>query len=512
MSKGQPEHSYLTRPDWSPLFLSISAALYLGLNLFTFSGIPFFLGSDQTYFWVYAQRMISGELVYRDFFQFTPPGTDLAFFAFFRIFGARFWVTSFVVLLLGIALCLTCYSIARLLMERTPALLTALTFLVWIYGQTLDATHHWFSSLAALWAIRMAMRDRSLLSVCASGLLAGIASCFTQTAGVATAAALILAFVIEGMVGEAPPRRIIRDSLLVIAGFSFVVGLLNLFLIVKVGWKTLWFDEFTYPSRYLPYWFGGWFPGLPGTLQLSRIPRLAPYLAVYFLLPAIYPLALWLCLRRTHASLDRQALRALPLVLLGSFLLLEILPGVNFLRIFCVCMPGIILLVWSITRRGRLPRTASLVICVALLCLAAVQRFWRHHSADRLAILPAGKVMLSPQKYEKFTWLAQHTNPGDYVFQAGWLDIYFPLKLRNPVFPDALLGAKTTRPEFVSRALEGLGHHQPQYLLWSPALDYPDNPKRPWDDHLDPIRNYLHRRYTEVHIFSDGSQVWERQP
>jgi hypothetical protein len=57
--------------DWTePLLLTI-APLYLYLNLFTFTNIPFYLEGDQNFFCMYALRMLRGERAYRDFFQFT---------------------------------------------------------------------------------------------------------------------------------------------------------------------------------------------------------------------------------------------------------------------------------------------------------------------------------------------------------------------------------------------------------------------------------------------------------
>jgi hypothetical protein len=63
--------------DWSVVALLLGSAAYLYVNLFVLPNTPYLLGGDQTYFWVDAQRMLSGERPYRDFFQFTPPGTDV---------------------------------------------------------------------------------------------------------------------------------------------------------------------------------------------------------------------------------------------------------------------------------------------------------------------------------------------------------------------------------------------------------------------------------------------------
>ena len=67
--------------------LFVGSGLYLYFNLFTLTGTPYLLDGDQVFLWVYAQRLLNGELVYRDFFQFTPPGTDLVFLSLFKLLG-----------------------------------------------------------------------------------------------------------------------------------------------------------------------------------------------------------------------------------------------------------------------------------------------------------------------------------------------------------------------------------------------------------------------------------------
>src|SRR5271170_4876752 len=167
----------------SQVLLLALACLYLYLNLFTFSNVPYLVEGDQTWFWTYGIRMLQGERVYRDFFQFTPPGTDLFYLGLFRAFGPEIWVTDVAVIILGIALCWICFNIAVRIMERSWALLTTAFFLVFVYGRLLDATHHWFSLLAVLCAIRVLMPARTTLRVIAAGALLGVASFFTQTAG-----------------------------------------------------------------------------------------------------------------------------------------------------------------------------------------------------------------------------------------------------------------------------------------------------------------------------------------
>src|SRR5258708_5510308 len=86
--------------------LLLGPALYLWANLFANPRTPFLLGGDQVFFWMDAQRMLHGEGIYRDFFQFTPPGVDLVYWSAFELFGPRIWVPNLVVMVLGLVFCL----------------------------------------------------------------------------------------------------------------------------------------------------------------------------------------------------------------------------------------------------------------------------------------------------------------------------------------------------------------------------------------------------------------------
>lgn len=112
--------------------LGAGAAAYLYLNLFRLPHTPLVLGGDQLYFWMNAYRMLFGERIYQDFFQATPPGTDLVYFAAFRMFGAQVATANAVVLLLGVALCLVCFRIAEQMTKRSLALLCSLFFLAFL--------------------------------------------------------------------------------------------------------------------------------------------------------------------------------------------------------------------------------------------------------------------------------------------------------------------------------------------------------------------------------------------
>ena len=232
-------------------WLLIALPLYLYASLFALTGIPFLLEGDQTFFWMYALRMLHGNHIYRDFFQFTPPGVDLFFLTLYKLFGPHIWVMNFAVLLLGIALCWMCFYLAKQFMSPDMALLTTLLFTVLIYGSRLDATHHWFSMLAAMITVHVLLPKRSAARVAAAGAILGIASFFTQTAGAAGAIAIMATLAWEHDSEHMPWRTILARQALLLLTFALSWGVLSAHFIASVGWKHFWYYQITYPREYV---------------------------------------------------------------------------------------------------------------------------------------------------------------------------------------------------------------------------------------------------------------------
>lgn len=70
---------------WGDLCILLGSCFYLLISLIAFPGVPILLGGDQVFFWVSAQRVLLGDRIYRDFFQFAAPGTDLIYLGTFHL-------------------------------------------------------------------------------------------------------------------------------------------------------------------------------------------------------------------------------------------------------------------------------------------------------------------------------------------------------------------------------------------------------------------------------------------
>jgi hypothetical protein len=491
-----------------PLLLLLAAtACYLYLNLFYLPNIPFLMGGDQVSFWLRGLRMLNHELVYRDFYQFTPPGADVVYFGIFRLLGPHVWVTNLFVLLLGVVLCGVCFSIAGKIMEgRFAALITAL-FLVCIYCKLRNGTHHWLSVLCVMSAVRTRISHTSWRSTLAVGSLLGCASFFTQTRGVAALLAFLVFLAWRKLRGESSWIGVAKDAVLLAAGFAVAWLALNAYFIQAVGLKQLWYFQVTHVQRHIVGAEGGNLLGLPDAPALRNLPRLFPFLLVYALLVFIYPLSLWRGWRERRQPLtDREPIALLAIV--GFFLMVEVAFSPNWLRLYAVSLPAFLLLGWMVSRARKIPRSVFVLCWVALGCIACWQTVSRYVSQPVIVTLPGGAVATTNADKTRLSWFAQRTRPGDFIFQAAWPGVYLPLGLRSPSYLETVVPFDGPRPRDVRNVPTELESKRVPFVIWSPNLNASVGGP---DDYLPPLRSYLEACYARVYTFAGGDEAWRRK-
>jgi hypothetical protein len=94
-------------------------------------------------------------VIYRDFFQFNLPGTQLFYAILIRVLGSQIWIPNLCLLGLGLALFWTSVDISRHLVRGPAAVLPGLMFLCLSFNNYLDATHHWYSVLLIMLAMAL---------------------------------------------------------------------------------------------------------------------------------------------------------------------------------------------------------------------------------------------------------------------------------------------------------------------------------------------------------------------
>jgi hypothetical protein len=495
----------LTHPRHHDAGVLAGACIYLYANLFVLPRTPFLLGGDQALFWMNAQRLLNGELIYRDFLEFTPPGTDLIYVGMFKLLGSRIWIPNLVVLLLGIILCWLCFHTARMIMKPAQAACAAALFLVVDYGRMLNGTHHWFSVLAVMGALAALLKARTPPRIAVAGALLGVASFFTQTRGPMAALGIGAYLIWDQFQTKDSWVTGFKRLLLLILPLIVTWGALSSYFIAKVGFWRLWYFQVIYVLRYVTSGPTDLSIGSPEILGWLRTRDGILFLFVYLTVPVVYGFSLWKCRRRGRAG-GIETNRIMLLTLVGAAMFAEVAQSPNWIRLYCVAMPAMILFVWlfAVGVTAILRGYATTLTWVGLICLAAHQTWSRHHQLGVTEDLPAGRIATAPLTGEKLAWLARHTTPGQLLFEARWVDVYLPLALRNPVFTDMLEGGHNSRPEFIDLSIRQLEARPVQFIIWAQRLESPAYP-------YAKFRAFLGHHYARILTFPDQDEVWERK-
>jgi hypothetical protein len=363
-------------------------------------------------------------------------------------------------------------------------------FLVWVYGKSLNGTHHWWSMLAILCGLLVASR-----SPAATGALFGLSAFFTQTHGVFAACGYAAFLIWDAHRTRRGWGSLARQLGACAAAFAVVLALTEAPYVASVGFPTLWYLEVTYSAKYIAihhqtslFGFEWSWHNAPNIIQRALV-ALVP--------PVVYLVTVVRCWRTDQRE-------AMLFALVGGALFLEIASSPNWIRAYAVCMPGVVLLVWLLA--PSLIRWAWAVVAL----LAIQQTIGRHRGLSTIVTLPAGRVATTAETAEPLVWLAQHTRPGDYFFQGTSPMDYLPLQLRNPAFVSEITNDESTRPENIARSVAELEAKQVRYVLWT-RFNEPD-PEHPQDDHLAALRTYLDERYRKVQTFPDQEEILERLP
>lgn len=159
---------------------------------------------DEGVFLHAAARILGGEALYRDFFEFLPPGAFLIVAAWMKLFGVGFASVRVLAVFVIAAIAALLYAAARLSSGNRPlAALLAIAWAVFSQGIWTVISHHWFTtaaSMAAAVGLFLALDGAPRRGAAfAAGLFAGTAAMVTQTRGTLLWFAILAVFL-------TPPR------------------------------------------------------------------------------------------------------------------------------------------------------------------------------------------------------------------------------------------------------------------------------------------------------------------
>lgn len=476
-------------------------SIYLYLSLFALPATPFrFAGGDAPTYLLNASRMLRGEVIYRDFFQFTPPATEVFYFLVFKIVGVRAWIPNLVLIGLGLGIAWLLIVISKLIIPGRAAYLPAVLFLVVPFRSRLDPTHHWFSLLFVMAALALLVEHASALRLVGAGALCGAAMCFTQSTGLPGEIGLALFLLWAASTGQMDWASFRRAQTYIWVPFWAVVVLFNAYFIIRAGFSAFVHDTIMFGIRYwrYDYWntFHVYMTDMPTFHPWYRLPALAIWASIYLLVPLIYILFF---VRYKDEKEERPSEpwdRLVLIAIMGTMLFLGVAAAPTWLRLCVAAPPGIILFVWFLGSRGRFIslRTGAAWVIVLAIALGEVGERWV--ARYQVVKLPIGQMaVFNPVQYQEISFLLDHTKPGDYFF--GSPELAYLLDLRNPSPVPCVTPSDYTRPEQVEATIDALKKYPVKYVYWESIFDMPPQASQ-GANHLRPLRDYLASHYLIV--------------
>ena len=503
------------RPGFTALFLAASL-VYLYLLLFIPPATPILVGTDGCVHLADAQRMLGGQVLYRDFFNFVTPATDWVYYGLFRLLGPRLWIPNVVLMAIGLAFAWLTLVISRHVMRPRAALLPAALFLVIPFGRSLDPAHHWFSALAVVAAIAVLLDKRTLWRIATAGAFCGLATGFTLSRGLAAVVGLGVFLLWERRRNKQPWSSMFKSLSLLVAGFLLAIVAVSAYSVWKAGLARFLYCTVVFGAKY----YSADVNANTWRVFFSELQPIPPWrnlalLVNWIFLHGVVPLSYLLFFLRNRRQAPRFPQIPWPKLMLvaivGTALFLGTAPAPAMHRVAADSLPALILLGWLLDSDGRIEKLLTRGLWAGIVFMVVAGLPVRQFGWRGVLQTPRGQLAtLDRAVYNEYSWLLRHTRPQEYVFVVFYAEPYFYLDLRNPTTVPFLTGTDYTRPEQVLDVIRDLEKREVRYVVWiGEEKDARLGHAAP-GDHLDPLRIYLQGHYHLVKVFPGSTGIWER--
>jgi hypothetical protein len=493
-----PESSASFRSSW-PVYV----AVFIGSGILIWAATLNDDWKDQYLHLLFGQRILHGQVPYRDFFEFTFPGCGYAIAAWFKLFGDSMEGVRVLNALLGAATVTLAFSLSRIFVAG-PFLWIgpAGALSAYIVGHQ-GIGHMQFSLPLGMAGVLFAVhadRGGHAITWFIAGFFAALTGLFTQSIG----ALLGLAFVVSALTASQPLRKkLAHTGALVLSAIIVLIPAL-LFLISSGAWERFYYDAIRWPvDRYLPFHGGvSWGGSLPLLSFISNIPW--SWRPVWVATLAIVYCCVWLVpfvpLYSLIQAVRRRELSGSQRILLASCFAfsLSIYPNgiaMRMVRLSIPLWPLIAIETQKLLSNAPIFR-ARIVACSACAGLLLAANFqW----SDNLIELntPRGRVRVHAGTAEELVELSRHYKPGERVLtlpDVSPADYFF--KLDRPVSNDHELIpvflttsqlrelAEEAQARDIQRAVVMQQHFDDMMAEFQPAAHLDELHKNPLFDYL----------------------------
>jgi 4-amino-4-deoxy-L-arabinose transferase-like glycosyltransferase len=482
-----PERS---RVEWGiTLLLFVTSCLYF-LIFYNFSKVNW----DEGIILFGAERILAGQVLYRDFFSFYTPGSYYLLALLFKLFGSSILVGRAALVVYGGLFTALLYVLARRVCSRGSALFAAYLLTITCVPYRFLVLHNWDSTLwaclALYCAIWVAYRPRAIWALGMGGF-AALTCLFEQSKGAGLVAGLAAGYLVLMLNADMRPIWNRRRLLVLVAGFGAPFLVAVAYFGFHHGLRELFTDWFWPLGHYsgvnrVPFgylvlstsdrsslWQGPWSWRLVISLVTSSC-LLFPLLP----LAALGILAHWaLRVRRRGWTGERAAYYVLCSSSIGGLLLGVFVTGrPDFTHLLYHGPLFFLPLAWIVEGRDIRSRLLSslkpLLVLVCLLAFTALGISSLVQPLNAHATLATRRGTLkAPAPDAVLDYVQRHVAPGEPIFVYPYTPLYYYLTAtRNPT-PYEFLQPGMHAPQQYAEALHLITSHPPLAVLFDPSFE-----------------------------------------
>lgn len=506
---------------------------------------------DEGQFFYGAERILSGQLIYKDFHEIQFPGSFYLLAGVFSIFGSTFEAGRvFTYLLVSFAIAI--YFLISKTFIRSLYFSLIPTFFITFFGflQWTGSLPHWFSfftnSLTLLFGYIFVCNLRKIFLILA-GLFAGFTFLIIQNEGFFLLSGILFFLLIFSYIKSngnlikkilffsIPPVIILSTIFIVFifkeSAYEFIYStFLYLFDKYISAHKTPYFGYFTIIIIKDILRQIGQIHGFPGLLF-----KIYGYLVIflYFLLQygliIIYVFSIVQLIKNYKYKENIYYHTQLYLTITGIALFLSQIHRPDPIKMVFVCMPALILMMKMMEDLKKIPRalvnSSLILISFTIFAYAGIRLY--NFKVDYICEInaPGGKIYFDNrimcEELNQLNYFFSNLKDGKKkVYIHNWAQqYYFLFKLKSPVRVDGLLMGHNSMRQF-EESLKILEEESPEYVLTDKVLDFilrhPENSPFPtFDPELlkkDPIWEFIRANYIEIAFFpASGLTLWRRK-
>jgi Dolichyl-phosphate-mannose-protein mannosyltransferase len=435
-----------------------------------------------------AERILRGEVPYRDFFTFYTPGSFYFLAVLFKFFGDSWVVARTSIAVAGAVSALTTFLLARRVCSLGAALFAGLLATVAGCAYRFLVLHNWYSTavcgLCLYAAIRLYETQRSAWGF-AVGFLAALTFVIEQSKGAGLCAGIVLGFVILGVANRALG---LRKRLVMAMSLGFVFPLLlTMGFFASQHSLSIMVHSWLWPLRHytranqVPYGWQNWsaesiniiFHDGPLWLRVMKVIAISPGLLVPLIPIVAIGVLLYWTLQLRHQTTSKMGWYY---VLIGSvlcgLLLSVVTVRADVIHFMYLAPMWYIVLGWmfgSVLRNGVWVAMRPYLIMYVALAFGLLGLVLLLRATGAHIRIPTRRGIIIVSKHDTVLEFVQtHTSPGQPLLIYPYRPLYnYLTATRNPTSFDYFQPGMNTETQAL-KIVAALKSQPPSAILFEP--------------------------------------------